>query len=85
MRMLRIFAASFILFSLTASLVTVAAEYPKEPTEETDPKAFKVLKEKSIDPQTGIPKTLDASLFEGTTKQAYQIAKEIPKVLAQMP
>ncbi len=53
--------------------------------QETNPKAFKSLKEKSIDPRTGLPRTLDPNLFKGKAKQAYQIAKEIPQVLAQMP
>ena len=60
-------------------------EHPKTPGAETDPKAFKILKEKSIDPKTGLPRTLDPSLFKGKAKQAYQIAREIPKVLAQVP
>ena len=83
--MLKIFTVPFILFCLASSLVMTAAEHPKELTQETDQKAFKLLKEKSIDPQTGLPKTLDPSLFRGKAKQAYQIAKEIPKVLSQMP
>jgi len=53
--------------------------------QETDPKAFKILKEKSVDPKTGLPKTLDPNLFKGKAKQAYQIAEEIPEVLAQIP
>ncbi len=59
--------------------------YPITLAQETDSKAFRLLKEKSIDPKTGLPKTLDPSLFRGKAKQAYQIAKEIPDVLAQMP
>jgi Protein of unknown function with PCYCGC motif len=53
--------------------------------QESDPKAFKLLKEKSIDPKTGLPKTLDPSLFRGDAKAAYTVAKEIPNILAQMP
>jgi hypothetical protein len=59
--------------------------HPKTLTQETDPKAFKILKEKSIDPKTGLPKTLDPNLFKGKAKRAYQVAKEIPKVLTQIP
>lgn len=84
-KMLKILTVFFILFYLNSSLLMAAAEHPKEPTDETDPKAFKLLKEKSIDPRTGLPKTLDPSLFQGTAQQAYQVAKEIPEVLAQMP
>ena len=61
------------------------AEHPKALAQETDSKVFKLLKEKSIDPKTGLPKTLDPDLFRGKAGQAYQIAKEIPEVLAQMP
>jgi hypothetical protein len=60
-------------------------EHPKTLTQETDPKAFKTLKEKSIDPKTGLPKTLDPNLFKGKAKRAYQVAKEIPEVLTQIP
>jgi len=59
--------------------------HPKAPGEETDPKAFKILKEKSINPKTGLPRTLDPDLFKGKVKRAYQIAREIPEVLAQIP
>ena len=83
--MLKIVAASFILLYLTSSLAIAAAEHPKELIQETDPKAFKLLKEKSIDAQTGLPRTLDPRLFRGKAKRAYQIAKEIPEVLAQIP
>ncbi len=79
--MLKVLTASFILFYFASGLALAAGE----PTQETDPEAFKLLKEKSIDPKTGLPKTLDPDLFRGKAKQAYQIAKEIPKVLAQMP
>jgi hypothetical protein len=60
-------------------------DHPKTLNQETDPNAFKILKEKSIDPKTGLPKTLDPNFFRGKAKQAYQIAKEIPEILAQMP
>ena len=53
--------------------------------QETDPEAFKVLKEKSLNPKTGLLKTLDPNLFKGKAKQAYQIAREIPEILAWMP
>ncbi len=83
--MLKIFMIPFILFYLSSDLVIANGEHQKILAQETDPKAFKLLKEKSIDPQTGLPKTLDPNLFRGKAKQAYQIAKEIPEVLAQMP
>lgn len=53
--------------------------------QESDPKAFKILKEKRINPQTGLPKTLDPDRFRRKSKAAYQIAKEIPEILAQIP
>ena len=74
-----------IILILTLGLTWVTGECAKAFAQETDPKAFKMLKEKSINPQTGLPKTLDPNLFKGKTKLAYQVAKEIPEVLAQMP
>ena len=77
---------SILIFLLFISGFAVAHEEPpKTLTQETDPKEFKILKEKSIDPKTGLPKTLDPNLFRGETKRAYQIAREIPAIQAQMP
>jgi hypothetical protein len=73
----------FIIF--TSGSVLANGEHPKTLKQETDPKAFKILKEKSIDPKTGLPKTLDPDLFKGKAKRAYQVAREIPEVLAQVP
>lgn len=83
--MFRTFLGIVGLLILTSTLVMANGEHPKTLKEETDPKAFKILKEKSINPKTGLPKTLDPGLFEGKAKRAYQVAKEIPEVLAQMP
>jgi uncharacterized protein YbaR (Trm112 family) len=76
-------ALIFLLF--VSSIALAHGNHPETLGQETDPKAFKILKEKSIDPKTGLPKTLDPNLFKRKAKQAYQIAKEIPEVLAQMP
>jgi len=73
----------FIIF--VSGLAMANGEHPKILTQETDPKAFKILKEKSIDPKTGLPRTLDPNFFKGKAKKAYEIAKEIPEVLVQMP
>jgi hypothetical protein len=73
----------FLLFM--SSYATANEEHPRTSGQETDPKAFKILKERSIDPQTGLPKTLDPNLFKRKAKEAYQIAKEIPEILVQMP
>ena len=83
--MLKYFTVLLILLSLTSGFVIAQENHPKTLSQETDPEAFKILKEKSIDPKTGFPKTLDPNLFKGKTKQAYQIAREIPAILAQMP
>ena len=83
--MLKIFTVLLILLSLTSGFVIANEDHPKTLSQETDPEAFKILKEKSIDPKTGFPKTLDPNLFKGKTKRAYQIAREIPAILAQMP
>jgi hypothetical protein len=53
--------------------------------ESENARAFKILKEKMKDPKTGLPKTLDPNLIEGKDREGYQVAKEIPKVLAQIP
>ena len=50
-----------------------------------DTKAFKLLKAKMTDPKTGLPNTLDPNLIKGDDRQGYQIAKEIPEILAQLP
>jgi hypothetical protein len=83
--MLKCFTVLLILLSITSGFVIAHEDHPKTLSQETDPEAFKILKEKSIDPKTGFPKTLEPNLFKGKTKQAYQIAREIPAILAQMP
>jgi len=83
--MLKFFTVPLILLYLTSGLAMANGEHSKTLTQETDSKAFKILKEKSIDPKTGLPKILDPNLFKGKAKRAYQVAKEIPEVLAQMP
>jgi len=74
-----------ICLTFTTSLAMANGEHSKTLTQETDSKAFKILKEKSIDQKTGLPKTLDPNLFKRKAKEAYQIAKEIPEVLVQIP
>ncbi len=83
--MLKFFTILMILLYLTSGLAMADGEHSKTLTQETDPKAFKILKEKSIDPKTGLPKTLDPNLFKGKAKRAYQVAKEISEVLTQIP
>ena len=55
------------------------------PQETDDPNVFKALKEKMIDPKTGLPKTLDPNVITGKDRRGYQVAKEIPEILAQLP
>ena len=74
-----------IILILAFGLTWVTGERAKAFAQETDQKAFKALKEKMINPQTGLPKTLDPNLFRGKAKKAYQVAKEIPEILAHMP
>ena len=83
--MLKEIISVFIFVALTSSVAIADGEHPDAPGVETDPKAFKILKEKSADPKTGFPRTLEPSLFKGKGKRAYQIAREIPEVLAQVP
>lgn len=75
----------FIFLTFSSGLVLGNGEHSKTLIQETDPKAFKILKEKSIDPRTGLPTTLDPNLLKGKARKAYEIAKEIPQVLVQMP
>ena len=74
-----------IILILAFSLTWITGECAKAFAQETDQKAFKALKKKMINPQTGLPKTLDPNLFRGKAKKTYQVAKEIPEILAQMP
>jgi len=83
--MLKIVLNIMIFFTFTSFSALANGDHPKALKQETDPKAFKVLKEKVLDPNTGLPKTLAPNHFKGKAKQAYQIAKDIPEVLAQMP
>jgi hypothetical protein len=53
--------------------------------EKDNAQTFKVLKTKMTDPKTGLPKTLDPNLIKGEDRKGYQIAKEIPEILAQLP
>ena len=73
------------IFILMVSFSMINGRSPVVIAQESDPEAFKLLKERSIDPKTRLPKTLDPSLFRGKAKAAYRGAKEIPKVLVQMP
>ncbi len=83
--MLKIFLLTLMFLTFTSSLAMANGEHPKTMPGGPDPKEFKILKQKSIDPKTGLPKTLDPELFKGKAKRVYQVAKEIPEVLAQMP
>ncbi len=71
---------------LTVCLLVINAGCSKHISPEADEvKAFKVIKAKMIDPKTGLPKTLDPNLVKGEDREGYQIAKEIPEILAQVP
>ena len=75
-----------ILFVLVFGLTVVNGGPAKVFAQETeDAKAFKILKEKMKDPKTGLPKTLDPKLIKGKDREGYQVAKEIPEILAQIP
>ena len=75
----------FILLLFAFCLTMINIESSKAIAEETNPETFKIIKEKMINPQTRLPNTLDPSRFRGKSKAAYQTAKEIPEILAQMP
>ena len=74
-----------LILVLFAGLFLVNGERAKTFADETEQKAFKALKEKMIDPKTGLPKTLDPNLIKGKDRKGYQVAKEIPEILAQLP
>ncbi len=71
-----------LILILTISLLLINQGIPHETD---DQKAFKALKAKLTDPKTGLPKTLDPNLIRGEDRQGYQVAKEIPEILAQLP
>ncbi len=78
--------SGLILFVLVLSLTVVNGGPARVFAQETeDVKAFKILKEKMRDPKTGLPKTLDPKLIKGKDREGYQVAREIPEILAQIP
>ena len=76
-----------LLFPILAiSFLLINGGWSKSFAKETDDaKSFKVLKAKMTDPKTGLPKTLDPKLIKGQDRKGYQVAKEIPEILAQLP
>ncbi len=72
-------------FMVILSFATGITRTTKVFAQEEDPKAFKILKEKSIDAGSGLPRTLDPDRCRDKAKVAYTIAKEIPEILAQVP
>lgn len=74
-----------IFLVLSIGLILANGDGAKTFADETEQKAFKALKEKMIDPRTGLPKTLDPTLIKGKDRKGYQVAKEIPEILAQIP
>ena len=83
--MLKMFPIALMLLYFSSNLAMADGGHLEPLAQVTDQKAFKLLKEKSINPKTGLPKTLDPDLFKGKTKKAYEVAKEIPEILAKMP
>jgi len=81
----KMYHSVFTLLLLFFFLTMINIESSKAIAQETDPKTFKILKEKMINPETGLPKTLDPDRFRGKAKAAYTIAKEIPEILSQIP
>jgi hypothetical protein len=79
-------ALILIFLALAVGLILIGGDRTRTFDQSSDEvRAFKALKEKMKDPKTGLPKTLDPNLIEGKDREGYQIAKEIPKVLAQIP
>jgi Protein of unknown function with PCYCGC motif len=78
-------ASHWVLALFIVGLAMISEMGCKSVSQETNPEAFKILKQKSINPKTGLPRTLDPNLFSGKAKEAYQVAREIPEILAQVP
>lgn len=76
-------ASHWVLVLFIVGLAMISEMGCKSVSQETNPEALKILKQKSINPKTGLPKALDPNLFKGKAKEAYQIAREIPKIFAQ--
>jgi len=74
-----------LIFVLSVGLILANGERAKTFADEAEQKAFKALKEKMMDQKTGLPNTLDPSLIKGKDREGYQIAKEIPEILARIP
>ena len=70
---------------LSIGLILANGDGAKTFADETEQKAFKALKEKMMDKKTRLPKTLDPNLIKGEDREGYQIAREIPEILAQIP
>jgi regulatory protein YycI of two-component signal transduction system YycFG len=67
----------FLLIALFLPIQLVNAENESE--------EFRRLKESRINPETGLPITLDPESFTGAVKRGYKIAQENPKILSQLP
>lgn len=50
---------------------------------ERTPKAVPAFQ--SVESAKNLPRTLDPSLFTGSVKMAYQVVREIPETIAQLP
>jgi len=82
----KLLRSALIFLVLAIGLVSINGEPAKTFAQESDDaKAFKILKGKMMNPKTGLPKTLDPNLIKGKDRQGYQVAREIPEVLAQLP
>jgi len=82
-KMLHLFVIPLV---LAIGLIFASGEHERTLAQGADDvKAFKILKEKMKDPKTGLPQTLDPKLIKGKDREGYQVAKEIPEILAQLP
>ena len=81
----RMHPSIFMLLMLFFSLTIIMIEGSKAIAQEANSETFKITKEKAINPKTGLPETLDPNFFKGKAKEAYQIAKDIPEILARIP
>jgi hypothetical protein len=78
-------ACRIIILVLALSALSMTLDRATTFGQETDPGHFRSLKQKAVNPQSGLPKTLAPNRFKGNAKTAYMVAKEIPEILVQMP
>jgi hypothetical protein len=71
------FVLVFFLITSSSAINSASAENEAE--------AFRRLKESRTDPKTGFPGTLNPEGFTGEIRRGYEVARENPGILSQLP